>query len=61
MIRVLRALYNYAMGQYEDSREQPLILHNPTAIISHNKAWNREKPRVGVVKDYTSKVGMKVS
>ena len=55
MIRVLRALYNYAMGQYVDSREQPLILHNPTAIISHNKAWNREKPRVGVVKDYNLK------
>ena len=55
MIRVLRALYNYAMGQYVDSREQPLILHNPTAIISHNKAWNRERPRVGVVKDYQFK------
>jgi integrase len=55
MIRVLRALYNYAMGQYVDAREEPLILHNPTAIISHNKAWNREKPRVGVVKDYNLK------
>jgi integrase len=55
MIRVLRALYNYAMGQYVDAREEPLILHNPTAIISHNKAWNREKPRVGVVKDYQFK------
>lgn len=55
MIRVLRALYNYAMGQYVDAKEQPLILHNPTAIISHNKAWNREKPRVGVVKDYNLK------
>ena len=55
MIRVLRALYNYAMGQYVDGREEPLILHNPTAIISHNKAWNRERPRVGVVKDYQFK------
>ena len=55
MIRVLRALYNYAMGQYVDSREQPLILHNPTKIISHNKAWNREQARTGQVKEYNLK------
>ena len=55
MIRVLRALYNYAMGQYVDAREEPLILHNPTVIISHNKAWNREKPRTGMVKEYNLK------
>ena len=55
MIRVLRALYNYAMGQYVDAREEPLILHNPTAIISHNRAWNRENPRTGVVKEYNLK------
>jgi integrase len=55
MIRVLRALYNYAMVQYVDSQEEPLILHNPTKIISHNKSWNREKGRTGVVKDYNLK------
>ena len=55
MIRVLRALYNYAMGQYVDSREQPLILHNPTKVISHNKAWNREQARTGQVKEYNLK------
>ena len=55
MIRVLRALYNYAMGQYVDSREEPLILHNPTIIISHNKAWNREKPRETHIKEYQLK------
>jgi integrase len=55
MIRVLRALYNYAMVQYVDSREEPLILHNPTKIISHNKSWNREKSRIGVVENYKLK------
>jgi len=54
-IRVLRALFNYAMSQYVDAREEPLILHNPTAIISKNKAWNREKPRKGIVKEYNLK------
>ena len=56
MVRVLRAIYNYAMRQYVDSQEEPLILHNPTIIISHNKAWNREKPRrIGIVEDYKLK------
>ena len=55
MIRVLRAIYNYAMGQYVDSQEEPLILSNPTKIISHNKSWNREKSRIGIVEDYKLK------
>ena len=55
MIRVLRAIYNYAMRQYVDSQEQPLILHNPTIIISHNKSWNREKPRENHIKEYQLK------
>ena len=55
MIRVLRAIYNYAMRQYVDSNEEPLILHNPTVIISHNKAWNREKSRIGIIEDYKLK------
>jgi integrase len=55
MVRVLRAIYNYAMRQYVDSNEEPLILHNPTVIISHNKAWNREKSRIGIIEDYKLK------
>ena len=55
MVRVLRAIYNYAMRQYIDSNEEPLILHNPTVIISHNKAWNREKSRIGIVEEYKLK------
>ena len=55
MVRVLRAIYNYAMRQYVDSNEEPLILHNPTVIISHNKAWNREKSRIGIVEEYKLK------
>ena len=55
MIRVLRAIYNYAMGQYVDSQEEPIILSNPTKIISHNKSWNREKSRIGIVEDYKLK------
>jgi integrase len=52
VMRVVRALFNYAIGQYEDERSEPLFLHNPTQRITHNKAWNKEKRRQGIVKNY---------
>lgn len=54
-MRVIRALFNYAMGQYEDSKGEPIFHHNPVARISHNKAWNRESVRQGIVKNYDLK------
>jgi integrase len=54
-MRIVRALFNYAMGQYEDSRGEPIFYHNPVARISHNKAWNREPVRQGIVKNYELK------
>ena len=54
-MRVLRALFNYAHGQYEDSKGEPLFIHNPVQRISHNKSWNREKVRQGLVNNYDLK------
>jgi len=54
-MRIVRALFNYAMGKYEDSRGEPIFYHNPVAIISHNKAWNKEPVRQGIVKNYDLK------
>jgi len=54
-MRVLRALFNYAHGQYEDSKGEPLFVHNPVQRISHNKSWNREKVRQGLVNNYDLK------
>ena len=54
-MRVLRALFNYAHGQYEDSKGEPLFIHNPVQRISHNKSWNREKVRQGLVNNYELK------
>ena len=48
-MRLLRALYNYAIGAYEDSDGEPIIKHNPVQRISHNKSWYREKSRSNIV------------
>ena len=48
-MRVVRALFNYAIGQYEDSRGEPLFVHNPVTRITHNKGWSKENIRQGVV------------
>lgn len=48
-MRLLRALYNYAIGAYEDSKGNPIIQHNPVQRISHNKSWYREKTRSNIV------------
>jgi len=54
-MRLIRALFNYAKGQYEDSRGEPLFVHNPVDRITHNKGWNKEKIRQGVVHKYDLK------
>ena len=37
-MRLLRALFNYAIGEYEDTNGAPIIMHNPVQKISHNKS-----------------------
>ena len=48
-MRLLRALFNFAIGEYEDSNGMPTIGHNPVQKISHKKAWFREKVRRNIV------------
>ena len=56
VMRLLRALFNYAMGEYEDSHAQPIITHNPVARLTHVKAWNREERRKNVMKPHEIKI-----
>lgn len=44
-MRVLRALFNFANGQYEDHEGKGLFPDNPVRRISHVRAWNREERR----------------
>jgi len=56
VMRLLRALFNYGMGEYEDANGEPIIFHNPTQRLSHIKAWNREKRKKTIIKSYDLKV-----
>jgi integrase len=38
-MRVLRALFNFARGQYEDAEGRSLFLENPVSRLSHTRSW----------------------
>lgn len=40
-MRVLRALFNYAIGRYEDGDGNPVVTDNPVTRLSAVRAWNR--------------------
>ena len=44
-MRLLRALFNFAHGEYENEKGEPLFVHNPVARISHKKLWFKETRR----------------
>ena len=48
-MRVVRALFNFANGQYEDASGQTLFPDNPVSRLSHTRAWNKEKRRQSVI------------
>ena len=49
-MRLLRAIYTFAAGQYEDSKGQSLFPENPVKRLSHTKAWFRVVRRTSVIK-----------
>lgn len=42
VMRILRALFNYAMAKYENELGEPVFLHNPVTRLSHVQAWYPE-------------------
>lgn len=44
-MRVLRALFNFAAGKYEDSEGRSLITDNPVRRLSQTRAWYRVERR----------------
>lgn len=54
-MRFLRALFNFAMGQYEDSKGHALITENPVKRLSQTRAWYRIERRQSVIKPYELK------
>ncbi len=49
-MRVLRALFNFAAGQYEDSQGRTLITDNPIKRLSQTRAWYRVERRQTFIK-----------
>lgn len=51
-MRLLRAIFNFAAGEYEDAQGQSLILENPIKRLSHTGAWFKVKRRQSFIKPH---------
>jgi integrase len=51
-MRVLRALFNFAAGQYEDSQGRSLISDNPVSRLSQTRAWYRVERRQTFIRSH---------
>jgi integrase len=49
-MRVLRAMFNYAIARYRDEKDRPLILTNPVFTLSEAKTWFAVERRQTVIK-----------
>ena len=49
-MRILRSLFNYANGKYEDSEGRGLLPDNPVQRLTHTKVWNSETRRDNIIK-----------
>jgi len=49
-MRVLRALFNFAIGRYENNDGEALFTDNPVRRISNAKGWYRVERRTSVIK-----------
>ena len=49
-MRILRAIFNFASGEYEDEHGKALIVENPIKRLSHTRAWYRVERRQTVIK-----------
>jgi integrase len=51
-MRLLRALFNFASGQYEDAQGKTLITENPVKRLSQTRAWYRVERRQTFIKSH---------
>ncbi|HSH72106.1 MAG TPA: integrase family protein [Methylophilaceae bacterium] len=51
-MRYMRAIFNFALGQYEDSQGNPIIADNPVKRISQTRSWYRVERRQTVIKPH---------
>lgn len=51
-MRLLRALFNFAAGQYEDCKGHSLVTENPVKRLSQTRAWYRIERRQTYIKPH---------
>lgn len=51
-MRFLRAIFNFAAGEYEDADGRSLFLENPVKRLSHTRAWYRIERKQTVIKPH---------
>ncbi len=51
-MRFLRALFNYAIAQYEDGNGKSVLHDNPVTRLTQTRAWYRIERRQTVIKPY---------
>jgi hypothetical protein len=51
-MRILRALFNFAAGQYEDAEARSLIQENPVKRLSQTRAWYRIERRQTLIQSH---------
>ena len=44
-MRILRAVFNFARGEYLNAEGLPIFIDNPVEVISHRKSWHKVLPR----------------
>lgn len=51
-MRLLRSLFNFAAGQYEDAQGRSLITENPVKKLSQTRAWFKVERRQTFIKSH---------
>lgn len=51
-MRLLRAIFNFAINEYQTADGKEIIFENPVKRLSHTRAWYRIEKRQGVIKSH---------
>lgn len=52
VMRLLRAIFNFAIHQYQTDAGENIIPHNPVKILSHTRSWYRIARRQTIIKKH---------
>jgi len=58
-MRLLRAIFNFAINQYQTPDLKALIQDNPVACLSHTRAWYRVEARQSLIKHHQLEIWYK--